>query len=61
MNSKEYHRQYTQDRRRWLKEHNLCVQCKKVDRRTLEGLCLCAECAQKAYERKQRKMKGENK
>lgn len=55
---KEYHRQYTKDRRRWLKSHCMCVQCKKVDRRTLEGLCLCAECAQKAYERRQRKMKG---
>lgn len=61
MSSKEYHRQYDRDRKRWLKEHYMCVQCKKQDERTIHGLCLCAECAEKAYERRQRKMKGEAK
>ncbi len=58
MSSKEYQRQYHQERKQYLKKRSMCVQCKKVDRRTLEGLCLCCECAQKAYERRQRKMKG---
>lgn len=58
MSSKEYHRQYQQERKRWLKKHYMCVQCKKKDERTIHGLCLCAECAEKAYERRQRKMKG---
>lgn len=55
---KEYRRQYHRDLNEWLKSHCMCVQCKKRDERTIHGLCLCAECAEKAYERRQRKMKG---
>ena len=60
MSSKEYHRQYNQERKWWLKSHYMCIQCKKQDERTIHGLCLCAECAEKAYERRQMKLKGES-
>ena len=58
MTHQEYQRQYHQERKRWLKNHNMCVQCKKQDLHTLEGHCLCYECAEKANERQRKKMKG---
>lgn len=48
MSSKEYMRQYHQARSKWLRDHNLCVYCKKQDSRTLQGFCNCEECAEQA-------------
>ena len=52
--------EYMRERKKWLKEHHLCVECKKKDLRTLEGFTCCEECAEKArrkyYERKKVKI-----
>lgn len=56
MTRKEYHHQYYQSRRKWLRDRNLCVYCKKQDERTLQGFCNCKECAEKANERAKRRL-----
>lgn len=35
------------ERRQWLREHHLCVECKKEDAYTMAGRRCCAECAEK--------------
>lgn len=41
-------KQYLKNRREWLHEHHLCVDCKKKDAYTLMGKCRCYECKEKA-------------
>ena len=57
LRSKEYHRQYSQERRERLRKAHLCLQCKRQDQRTLEGYCHCAECSEKARQRYERSKK----
>lgn len=40
--------EYQRERYQRLKENHMCVICKNQDYRTLEGLILCEECAEKA-------------
>jgi ribosomal protein L37AE/L43A len=51
----KYQREYLRERIQWLKEHHLCVVCKKQDERTLQGFSNCKECAEKANERAKRR------
>lgn len=43
--------EYQRERFQRLKENHMCVKCKNQDYRTLEGLTLCEECAEKARKR----------
>ena len=40
--------EYLKDRKKWLHEHKLCIDCKTKDAFTLVGKMRCAECAEKA-------------
>ena len=42
-----YLKKYMRERRKWLKDHKCCTQCKKQDAYTLNGRSLCYECNKK--------------
>lgn len=46
---------YLKERKRWLHEHKLCIDCKSQDAFTLVGKMRCAECTEKARIRRSKK------
>lgn len=47
-----YNKEYAQDRKKWLYEHKMCIDCKSQDAFTLMGKKRCADCIEKARKRR---------